>query len=1276
MALINRGYFVGVFALSAAMAAVGCGGGDDGTSSAGAGGASAGSAGKGGGSAGKAGSAGATGGSAGKGGGGGTGATGGTTGGSSGKGGVGGTTGGSAGKGGGGTGGSSGGGSGGKGGVGGIGGTGGGGMGGSAGKGGVGGGGAGGSTGTGAVASVTATKVDFGNADCGGAAPANQTVTIKNTGTAPLMVTASVSGSSAFSIVGMPTLTVAPGASGTVTVAATAVPASAAAGAAVQGTLTLATNDPANASIKVALSETPHGATLVWGTPASGALDFGQQSLSFLATQALVLKNTGNADVTVKWDPSPDAQFGVTPGSGTAPAGGSIAALAASYTPSTAGKSNATLTFKTSGAALCGTNATNLAVKGEGIVGAVAVSGDLDFGANQCGGAAAAAQTITIKNTGAGDFTYTATPGSTFYSLDKVTGTVKAGTTETITVTPAPIPFPSTVTPGAYNDTITITTAGIPGDQPHLVNVTQSASGAVVSFDKTGINFPNVAVNSTTSSGFNVKNDGTIAIDVTLAVDNPTFGVQPAVATTVGAAAQQAGTASFTPTDNSQQTGNLSVTADLSKLCQPLPAPIALKGQGLNGGVVLDTNTVDFGQVACGSTATAKTVNVSNNGNAPYDWSYLYNGPDAAQFTVTCASAAAAGCPAGATNGTLAPGENAQITVTPTAVSKTNGTNALSANIHITSTVIGDTGHDVTVTETPLGAVLKWGAAVAFGNVPVGKNATQNATLTNSGNAPANVTYAIAGDAQYTAPASGTAALGDNAEPVKFTVTKAGATAATTLGVTTSDPICATLPSNLPITGTGTIGGFSGSPGSFDFGLVNCGTTAGAKVLQIKNCGTADFNLTSIALTNNQWYTLAVSNTLVPANPACNTVGATVTIIPKQVPQTSAVTPNLYGDTLTITTDIPADTAHTFPITETAQGAILSMSTNTLGFADTQALTESKVNFVIKNTGNAAASVSYALATGQWFSIDSANVNPGTSVGTGRFDPTNAQPYADSATLNVSPATVLCQPLPANTQNGAITLTGNGTATGAGVYSLAPSAWTFGGIGIDDPAGTGVYCGSGAGADSHTFTIGNGTNAATSFTASLTGGYTFQSTGNGNAAGPIGAQAQFNLVVNTPAIALSNTPGTHHDGVLTVVVGGKTYTSNLTMVTAGGLFHWEDINNATITTITLTGTGFTNIKQVYMVNSGNAELDYSLVSAFGGTPFQFYPYDVNSGAIVVDPAGTSVGDVINPYQPGNYQEGVLPNVTKGVICSQNTQIFVALHELAPEPTGFANAVSP
>jgi hypothetical protein len=1269
MSLIHRSYLVGAFALSAALTTVGCGGGDDSSTTAGAGGSAgaSGSSAKGGAS-GKGGAGGSTGGTSagGKGGSAGNGATGGTNvggkGGAAGNGATGGTGGGGKG----GAAGNGGTGGGGKGGTGGIGGGGSGGIGGKGGSAGI--GGSGGSTGTGAVAAVSTTKVDFGNADCGGAAPGNQTVTVKNTGTAPLMVTASVSGSSAFSIVGMPTLTVAPGASGTVTVAAAAVPASSAAGAAVQGTLTLATNDPANASIKVSLSETPHGATLVWGTPASGSLDFGQQSLSFKASQALVLKNTGNADVTVKWDPSPDAQFDVAPGSATAPAGGSVAALATSFTPNVAGKSSATLTFKTTGAALCGTNASNLALKGEGIVGAVAVSGDLDFGANQCGGAAAAAQTITIKNTGAGDFTYATALGTAFYTLDKPTGTVKAGTTETITVTPAPIPFPSTVAPGAYNDTVTITTTGIPGDQPHLVNLKQSASGAVISFDKTGINFPNVAVNSTTSSGFNVKNDGTIAIDVTLAVDNGAFGVQPTAATTVGAASQQAGTASFTPLDNSQQTGNLSVTADMSMLCQPLPAPIALKGQGLNGGVVLDTNTVDFGQVACGSTATAKTVNVSNNGNASYDWSYLFNGPDAAQFTVTCASAAAAGCPAGATNGTLAPGESAQITVTPKSVSKTNGINALAANIHITSTVIGDTGHDVAVTETPLGAVLKWGAPVAFGNVPVGKNATQDATLTNSGNAPASVTYAIAGDAQYTAPASGTAALGDTAEPVKFAPTKAGATAATTLGVSTTDPICAALPSALPITGTGTIGGFSGSPGSFDFGLVNCGTTAGAKVLQIKNCGTADYNLTSIALTNNQWYTLAVSNTLVPANPACNQVGATVTIIPKQVPQTSAVTPNLYGDTLTVTTDIPADVAHTFPITETAQGAILAMAPTSLTFADTQDLTQGTVNFVLKNTGNAPAGVSYAMAIGQWFSIDSATVNPGTVVDTARFTPTNVQPYADQATLNVSPQTVLCQPLPANTQNNAITLAGNGTATGMGVYSLSPTAWTFGSVGIDDPAGTGLYCGSGANADSHTFTIGNGTNATAAYTATLSGGYTFQSTGNANAAGNVAATSQLNLVIRTPAITLDDAPGTHHDGVLTVVVGGQMYVSNLTTVTAGALFKWQDPNGNNIILLNIPGVGLPNAQSFQMANLGNAELDFFLAQGFAGGQQNFgniwyYPYGpVGNHAQIVLPGGTTVGEYGYAINNVTTIEALrLAPVTKGVVCSSNFQELVVTH---------------
>ena len=1294
----NSHLLLGALAVSAAMVGTGCGSSTDETPAASAGG----SAGAGGGSAGKAGAAGkggasagsggATGGTTGKGGSSGTGATGGggTTGkggaaqGGAGQGGGGATGKGGAGQGGGGATGGKGGAGQGGGGAGGMGGKAGNGGGGMAGKGGAGqggggaggmggkagNGGVGGSTG-GPVASLQTVKADFGNVDCGGAAPANQTVTIKNTGKSDLNVSGAVSGSAAFAIVGANMIKVAPGQTGTFTVSAAAVPASATAGAVTQGTLTLTTNDPANMSIKVPLTETPQGATLVWVTPASGAFDFGQASIGMPATSGpLSLKNSGNVPVTVTFDASPDPQFSVAPASGSIAPAATLAGLAASFTASGPGAQSATETFKTSGAAICGTSASSLALKGTGIEGSIAVSGDIDFGANPCGGVAATPGKITITNSGAGAFTFTASnTNAGAYTLSATSGTVPGNSSLDITVTPAAIPFPSPV-PGNYDDVVTITTMGIPGDTPHTVNLHQKADGAIVGFDKAGITFSGVSVGSNQNAGFNVTNTGSQNADVTLTeTGSANFGVAPTTAITVAPNAPQSATASFAPTDNTPQSGNVvaSVSAG-TVLCQPLPAPLTLSGTGLNGSVGLDTATVDFGLVPCGGAApTSKVVNITNLGNATYTWAMVLQGANTSQFAISCAVPAGQPttvCPVGPVSGSLDPGQSANIVVDSLAASATGGISQLTAEIDITTSVINDTPspHKVTITETPQGAILAWGPGLDFGNVPITKTSPpQDAVLTNSGNIPAAVTYGIVPPSQpFAVQASGTAAVGDTNVPVTFSPTMVTNYSAG-VSVSTSTPVCKALPANVSVKGAGTKGAFK-SGGNLAFGNVNCGTTPPARVIQLFNCGAADYNIT-VALTSGANYTFTTSGLVVPAN-TCGSPGATITVASNGVPQVSAV-PGNYGDTLVVTTDIPGDNPHPFAVTETAQGAILTMSPTNLAFANTQTGNEGDFQFLLKNSGNVVAHVSYALGNGlPWFSIDSIDVPKNTQlVDTARFFPTNAQPYSDTASLIVT-NTVLCQPLPAATQNGGIALSGLGTAPSGAQYAVNPSSLTFGATPISGSGSSvGVLCGTPAN-QTQNVTITNSTASATVFTASATGGYTVAASG----AVPKGNSQ---LTITAPAVSAAALPGQVLNGTLTVTINGNTYMVALSTTVAGALLQFQDPSGGQIASVVSHATGcggfFANCDATAsgdfkIANSGNASVQYTLSQISGDingyTWFPDTPGNPAGGTLISTVGGAAESDNATDTNHNAIDTVIGIKVASGTVCGTLPQLQV------------------
>ena len=63
----------------------------------------------------------------------------------------------------------------------------------------------------------------------------------------------------------------------------------------------------------------------------------------------------------------------------------------------------------------------------------------------------------------------------------------------------------------------------------------------------------------------------------------------------------------------------------------------------------------------------------------------------------------------------------------------------------------------------------------------------------------------------------------------------------------------------------------------------------------------------------------------------------TVTVTPSGVPAVSSTADDLYADTITITTDVVADSPHAIRLHETAQGAILALAPASIEFGDVPA---------------------------------------------------------------------------------------------------------------------------------------------------------------------------------------------------------------------------------------------------------------------------------------------------------------------------------------------------
>lgn len=144
---------------------------------------------------------------------------------------------------------------------------------------------------------------------------------------------------------------------------------------------------------------------------------------------------------------------------------------------------------------------------------------------------------------------------------------------------------------------------------------------------------------------------------------------------------------------------------------------------------------------------------------------------------------------------------------------------------------------------------------------------------------------------------------------------------------------------------------------SLDFGKTDCGTTAIPRTLVVSNPSGSAFSFTtSLALGEASPYLVVPESGVVLPDRQLE-----LTVYSKPVPAISAVTDNLYGDTLTLTTDESGDSPHAIAITQTAHGAMISLSTMNVAFATTATIGDPPQTqpLTVTNSGNAAVTVSF-----------------------------------------------------------------------------------------------------------------------------------------------------------------------------------------------------------------------------------------------------------------------------------------------------------------------------
>ena len=287
-------------------------------------------------------------------------------------------------------------------------------------------------TGLAPVVGFSQPSLSFGNQNVG-TPSVSQQVTLSNTGNAPLTISSIATTQSGFS----QTNSCGPGL---------------AAGASCQINVTFTPSSPGtvNASLTVMdnASDSPESVSLT-GTGLGPIVTLSQPGLSFgnqllgtpSAAQQLTLSNTGNAPLTISSIATTQGSFSQTNNCGTALAASFNCTMNVTFTPSSLGTVNASLTItdNASGSPQTG------GLSGTGIAPAVSLSGSsLSFG-NQLVSTPSAAQTETVTNTGTANLTIsTVTMGGTnasdfAKSADTCTGaTVTPNGTCTVSVTFTP----------------------------------------------------------------------------------------------------------------------------------------------------------------------------------------------------------------------------------------------------------------------------------------------------------------------------------------------------------------------------------------------------------------------------------------------------------------------------------------------------------------------------------------------------------------------------------------------------------------------------------------------------------------------------------------------------------------------------------------------------------------------------------------------------------------------------------------------------------------------
>jgi hypothetical protein len=655
-------------------------------------------------------------------------------------------------------------------------------------------------------------------------------------------------------------------------------------------------------------------------------------------------------------------------------------------------------------------------------------------------------------------------------------------------------------------------------------------------------------------------------------------------------------------------------------LCSCVGLTSANSGKpGSSAGLLSSSSTsVSFGNVTVGK-GKMQSVTITNTGSATVN------------VSKTKISGTGYSIVNGASMTTIAPGATStvQIQMIVHGPGTNNGRYTLESDAQ-------NSPLDINLTGTGVASELSLSpSSLNFGNVKVGQSATQNVTLSNSGNVDLVVSaaqvmgsgFAVSG---LTLPATITAGQ-STSFTVQFTPTAAqGGTGSIQFMDNASDS-----PQTFDLAGTGTSANttLSANPGSIAFGSVAVGNSASQ----------------SVTLTNTGASTIAISQAVASGTGfSINGLSSMNLAVGQSTSFAAKFSPASAGGatgTVTITSNATNSTL-TIAMIGTGTLGQLTASPSSVNFGSVQVGNNSSVSVSLTNTGTANVLVSSGSASGNGFSISglsAATLAPGQSTSfTATFAPTSA----GSALGSIS----IASNAPGSPLN--IVLSGSATEAQPQV-ALSPANVAFGNVAL----------GASASQSASITNIGSGALTISSVTPSGSG-FSFAGLG----AQTINAGASVSFAVKFSPVTSGN------------VTGGITIVSNAanspsTLVLSGSGVQGQLAASPSSANFGTVSTGNSDSQTITLTNGGAAAVSITQANVSGNG---FSLSGMPALPLTINPSGSSTFNVVfAPTTSGNAIGSIslvsnAPNSPLSIALSGTGQTATQLLSANPSSLNFSN----